>query len=47
MSKKICKKLREGEILKKYETPKYICKTCNAEAVKEEELCKPRKTKRT
>ena len=46
MSKKICKKLREGEAIKQYESPKYFCKTCEAVAEKEKELCKPKKYKR-
>lgn len=46
MSKKICKKLKEGSEIKQYEKPKYLCKTCNAESVKENELCKPKKSKR-
>lgn len=45
MSKKICKQLREGETIKQYERPKYFCKTCNAESIKEKELCKPKKYK--
>jgi len=46
MSKKICKKLKEGNTIKKYESPKFFCKTCMAESVKEKELCKPKKSKR-
>jgi hypothetical protein len=45
MAKKICKKLREGEAIKHYEKPKYLCKSCNAVSVKEKELCKPKKSK--
>lgn len=45
MSKKICKKLKEGEEIKQYEMPKYLCKTCNAVSIKEKELCKPKKAK--
>ena len=46
MSKKICKKLKEGKDIPQYDKPKYLCKTCNAESVKEGELCKPKKSKR-
>ena len=46
MAKKICKKLKEGEAIKQYEEPKYLCKTCNAKSIKEKELCNPKKTKR-
>jgi len=46
MTKKICKKLIEGAPIIQYENPKYLCKTCNADSVKEKELCKPKKLKR-
>jgi len=46
MTTKICKKLREGKAIEQYKDPKYLCKTCDAESVKENELCKPKKTKR-
>jgi hypothetical protein len=46
MSKKICKKLKEGGKIKQYESPKYFCKTCMAESAKEKDLCKPKKSKR-
>ncbi len=45
MSKKICKKLKEGNKIEQYEKPKYLCKTCNAESTKEKEICKPKKIK--
>jgi len=46
MSKKICKKLKDGAEIPQYNDPKYLCKTCNAVSVKENELCKPKKAKR-
>jgi hypothetical protein len=46
MSKKICKRLKEGKKINSYENPKYICKTCMAESKKDNELCKPKKQKR-
>jgi len=46
MSKKICKRLKEGKKINNHENPKYFCKTCMAESKKETELCKPKKMKR-
>lgn len=45
MSKKICKKLKEGERISRPEKPKYVCKACEAAAHTEKELCKPKRTK--
>lgn len=42
MSKKICEDDKKNA-LKKGEKPKYECKSCGAEAVKEKKLCKPKK----
>jgi len=47
MSKKICKILKEGDQIPQYEKPKYLCKTCDAESMKEKELCKPKNSKRS
>jgi hypothetical protein len=46
MSKKICKKIKEGKKPKHYSEPEYFCKSCSAESNKEKELCKPKKNKR-
>lgn len=46
MSKKICKKLKDGERIKQYEEPLYTCKSCNVSSKKEKEICKPKKIKR-
>jgi len=46
MSKKICKRLKEGKIIDQHENPKYFCKLCMAESKKDDELCKPKKARR-
>jgi hypothetical protein len=43
MSKKICKKIREGANPKPLKDPKYLCKNCSALSHEEKKLCKPKK----
>jgi hypothetical protein len=45
MSKKICKKIREGAGIRQVKEPKYLCKNCSALSHEEKNLCKPKKIK--
>ena len=42
MSKKACK-IPDDARKKKTKYPKYVCKGCGAEGIKEKHLCKPKK----
>lgn len=42
MTKKACK-IKDDSRKKKVKYPKYSCKTCGADGIKEKHLCKPKK----
>ncbi len=45
MSKKMCKKLTDGEPILRTPKAKYFCKGCEATSKSEKDLCKPGKIK--